>query len=133
MGMAERQVIRLDGQVPNGGPVANGGSPGARTDGFGSNQSYDIGYDLGVSWAQHRGAPREVKHVAAYVNSVWFELSFTRGHSLMEYLAEELWDCDPPQSRVRLMRDSFSEGLVAGVSTVSHKEASAFAAKRVIS
>ncbi|CAN5772727.1 hypothetical protein BH18ACT15_BH18ACT15_14040 [soil metagenome] len=127
MGMADRRVIRLDD-----GPVASNGSMGRLGDGSGSHLSYDTGYGLGVSWAQHRGTPREVKHVAAYVNSVWFELTFTRGHSLMEYLAEELWDCDPPGSRVRLMRDSFSEGLVAGVSTVSHKEASAFAANRVV-
>jgi hypothetical protein len=127
MDTADRQVIRLDDGV------VGSGSPSRGADGSGSHQSYEMGYGLGVSWAQHRGAPREVKHVAAYASSVWFELSFTRGHSLMDYLAEELWDCDPPEGRVRLMRDSFSEGLVAGVATVSHKEASAFAVNRVIS
>ena len=126
MGMADREVIRLDD-----GPVAGGESSAGRSNGGGPHHSYEVGYGLGVSWAQHRGAPREVKNLAAYVNSVWFELTFARGHSLMEYLAEEMWDCDPPEGRVRLTRDSFSEGLVAGVSMVSHKEASAFAAKRV--
>jgi hypothetical protein len=81
-------------------------------------ESYASGYDAGAQWANERASWADLKAVAAQSRSAWFKLTLPPDHSLVDFLAEEIWDCEAPTSRVRLSREPFVEGLVAGAASV---------------
>jgi hypothetical protein len=78
---------------------------------------YELGYELGASWARSVATWEEVKELTSHRPSSWFGLTLSTHHSLVEYAASEL-DCDVPGRTIRLRREPFTEGLLAGVSAV---------------
>jgi hypothetical protein len=81
-------------------------------------ESYATGYDAGSRWANERASWSDLKAVAAHSKAAWFKLTLGPDHSLVDFLAEEIWDCEPPEGRVKLTREPFVEGLVAGAASV---------------
>jgi hypothetical protein len=82
------------------------------------SSGYASGFDLGVRWANERASWLDLKWLAAQARQPWFKLTLEPGHSLVDFLSEEHWDCEPPMGRVRLGREPFIEGVVAGASSV---------------
>jgi hypothetical protein len=81
-------------------------------------QSYAFGYDLGVRWANEKATWPELKLLAGQSRQAWFKVALQPTHSLIEFLAEEVWDCEAPDRRVKLTREPFIEGIVAGAAFV---------------
>ena len=81
-------------------------------------ESYASGYDVGARWASEKASWADLKALAAHSRSAWFKLTLAPEHSLIYFLAEEVWDCEPPTGRVKLSREPFFEGLVAGAASV---------------
>ena len=81
-------------------------------------ETYASGYDIGARWANERASWADLKALAAHSRSAWFKLTLAPDHSLIDFLAEEVWDCEPPTGRVKLSREPFFEGLVAGAASV---------------
>lgn len=81
-------------------------------------ESYASGYDLGMQWASERATWRDLKTLAGQSREAWFKLHLKPNHSLIDFLAEEAWDCEPPAGSVKLGREPFVEGVVAGAAYV---------------
>jgi hypothetical protein len=83
-----------------------------------SMETYAQGYDCGARWANERASWADLKALAAQSRQPWFRVVLGPEDSLLEFLAEEVWDCDPPGHRVKLGREPFIEGLMAGAACV---------------
>lgn len=87
-----------------------------------SLDEYALGYQLGSHWASDRGSWSEIRGLVSHANQMWFHLTLKADHSLLGFLSEEVWDCDPPTRRVKLPREPFIEGVLAAVLS-AHDEA----------
>ncbi len=87
-----------------------------------AQETYDRGFELGARWAASLAAPSEIGSLAEQVSGTWFVLTFRKGHSLIEFLSEEIWDCEPPSGRVRLHRDPMLEGTIAGALLAAQRQ-----------
>jgi hypothetical protein len=81
-------------------------------------ETYASGFDVGARWANERASWADLKALSAHSRSAWFKLTLPPDHSLIDYLAEEVWDCEPPTGRVKLSREPFFEGLLSGAASV---------------
>ena len=101
---------------------SGGAYPSNGHDDLPSLDDYALGYQLGSSWATDRGSWSEIRGLVSHANEMWFHLTLKADHSLLEFLSEEMWDCDPPTRRVKLPREPFIEGILAAVVS-AHDEA----------
>ncbi len=102
-------------------PESIGAYSTGRRDGLPSLDDYALGFQAGCSWAEGRGTWSEIRELVSHANETWFNLSLKPNHSLVQFLSEEFWDCDPPARRVKLSREPFIEGIFAGVVSAHHE------------
>lgn len=93
----------------------------SRGEGLPSPDDYAFGYEAGCFWAQGRGTWSEVREFVSQAHEPWFHITLKADNSLLQFLSEEVWDCDPPEKRVKLLREPFSEGVMAGIVS-THQE-----------
>lgn len=99
------------------------GSYAGLGEGLPTSDDYAIGFEAGCFWAQGRGTWSEISGLVSQAHETWFNISLKAEHSLVQFLSEEVWDCDPPARRVKLLREPFTEGVLAGIVS-AHQESS---------